>query len=313
MHSKEKKQSVLSDGDMPSDAYSDSCNDSLDSNVQTTIELPKTVQFFDFYSLLRVNARLNDKQKKTVRAVGFGSFLEMNIDKIKGSLIYHVMDSLDIGGKVLNMNGTLHVLEPKDVERVMGIKDGGTPINLTHCDIEDPYQELLLGPDKLCKLNDLEVLLGNSAADDAIFIMGYVLYVVGAILCPTSGVRVKNTYLSVRLNDIPDQCRVEVRKQLMELQNTGGVKQKFDDNPPTRGRDEAGGAVGSDNAKDYSLMLLGHLGNTQEAKESKSELLELVVEKISKFPKEEVAWKDFETTNRLKLCAFNLKEEKDEQ
>ncbi|KAH9751586.1 hypothetical protein KPL71_014350 [Citrus sinensis] len=74
--------------------------------------------------------QLTDEQRVVVREMGFGSLLQLNCGRLKRNLCGWLVEKIDIARCILQLNGVEVELSPKSFSYVMGISDGGKPLQL---------------------------------------------------------------------------------------------------------------------------------------------------------------------------------------
>ena len=147
--------------------------------------------------------KLTTKQKEAVRRVGFGVFIDMKHVVVNTSLIVYLVNQVDTRNNIITIHGESFVLTKEMFEEIMGVYDGGEEILLEGKDENVSFLGALLGSNihlvisQLC--SDLD---GDEDKDvDELFVVRFVLAVIGRILCPPSGVYLKLSYVSL-LNDV---------------------------------------------------------------------------------------------------------------
>ncbi|KAL9445261.1 hypothetical protein AB3S75_018281 [Citrus x aurantiifolia] len=75
-------------------------------------------------------SQLTDEQRVVVREMGFGSLLQLNCGRLKRNLCGWLVEKIDITRCILQLNGVDVELSPKSFSYVMGISDGGNPLQL---------------------------------------------------------------------------------------------------------------------------------------------------------------------------------------
>ncbi|PON46224.1 High mobility group box domain containing protein [Parasponia andersonii] len=145
----------------------------------------------------RLVAGFGEEQKEAIRACGFGSFLNIKNPSVKGSLLSYLIENIDpIKGKI-NMNGKTYMLTTETLERVMQLRDGGEQKILGDDDELNPFREELIGDTGRITLAELVVELEKSEESDELFIIRFILVVIGSILMVTSISFVNIDYISI--------------------------------------------------------------------------------------------------------------------
>ncbi|KAH9783984.1 hypothetical protein KPL71_009499 [Citrus sinensis] len=75
-------------------------------------------------------SQLTDEQRVVVREMDFGSLLQLNCGRLKRNLCGWLVEKIDIARCILQLNGVDVELSPKSFSYVMGISDGGNPLQL---------------------------------------------------------------------------------------------------------------------------------------------------------------------------------------
>lgn len=135
---------------------------------------------------------MSNKQRMTIKKCGFGSLIEMKEMVVKGKLIGYLIDNFDDTNKKLKINSSTYVINSTTFEKVIGIGDGGEPITLAKDDKFNPIRSVLLKEKSRLTVDDLVAQLVGTKTEDEMFIMRFVLLVLGTILCLTLGTHVTN-------------------------------------------------------------------------------------------------------------------------
>ncbi|KAH9751583.1 hypothetical protein KPL71_014350 [Citrus sinensis] len=140
--------------------------------------------------------QLTDEQRVVVREMGFGSLLQLNCGRLKRNLCGWLVEKIDIARCILQLNGVEVELSPKSFSYVMGISDGGKPLQL-----EGESSEVCAYVDNFTPTSrgiNITVLAGIlqklKSADDQ-FKVTFMMFALCTILCPPGGVHISSGFL----------------------------------------------------------------------------------------------------------------------
>ncbi|PON34966.1 hypothetical protein TorRG33x02_352440 [Trema orientale] len=147
-----------------------------------------------------VISSMTDGQKSVITNYGFGFFLRMKMPFIKSTLISYLIDRIDTEARMLTIHGNTYSLSRESFKAVMGLLDGGEEI-IVYDDMENnPFWDEIVGAYGRIVLSELVIDLQKSKEADELFVIRFILLVIGTVLWPTSGVYVNTNYISLLSN-----------------------------------------------------------------------------------------------------------------
>ncbi|KDO39854.1 hypothetical protein CISIN_1g045932mg, partial [Citrus sinensis] len=110
---------------------------------------------------------LSDEQRAAVCEMGMGSVLELNSGRLKKKLCGWLVDRIDVCRRVLVLNGNEVELSANSFDHVMGLIDGGMPLQLEG-DIKkvESYVQMFSASSRGINIKKLAEMLSNSTAAD---------------------------------------------------------------------------------------------------------------------------------------------------
>ncbi|KAL6216089.1 hypothetical protein ACLB2K_009316 [Fragaria x ananassa] len=136
---------------------------------------------------------LSSSKRNVVEQMGFGPLMEMGCIKLNRDLCQMFVDNLD--GRYLSINAT-------EFERVMGVRNTGTRVELGCVDV-DETKELrrnLCGENEDISVESMkQIIVAREEADD-VFKSFFVMYTLVVLLCPSTPYTVDTRFL-VALSD----------------------------------------------------------------------------------------------------------------
>ncbi|CAL9012526.1 unnamed protein product [Prunus brigantina] len=141
---------------------------------------------------------LSDEKKAVIEEMGFVSLLEMKCGKLSHSMCRFLVDKLNPFESSIVLHGKTLKIFVDDFVRIMGVKDGGEEVDFTGS-MDDQHivkvRNSFLGGKKLLKNNELkQIMVGTEEAGD-FFKVGFVMFALFTLLCPTTSVYVNLKYL----------------------------------------------------------------------------------------------------------------------
>ena len=146
-------------------------------------------------------AKLTPKQKEAVRKVGFGVFLDVKHVVVDISLISFLVNQVDTRNNNNSIYGKTFVLTKERFEEIIGVYDGREEILLEGEDEGSELVGALLGSSSHLVLSQLCSDLEEEKDAGQLFLVRFMLLIIGAILCPSSVVYLKSSY-AVLLEDV---------------------------------------------------------------------------------------------------------------
>ncbi|BFG37862.1 hypothetical protein CerSpe_241360 [Prunus speciosa] len=141
---------------------------------------------------------LSDEKKAAIQEMGFVSLLEMKCGKLSYSMCRFLVDKLNPSESSIVLHGKTLKISVNDFVRIMGVKDGGEEVDFTGSMDEQQIVKVrnsfLVGK-KLLKNNELkQIIVGTEEAGD-FFKVGFAMFALCTLLCPTTSVYVNLKYL----------------------------------------------------------------------------------------------------------------------
>ncbi|KAL9999054.1 putative protein-serine/threonine phosphatase [Helianthus debilis subsp. tardiflorus] len=145
--------------------------------------------------LVNVMKRFTPDQKEAVRAIGFGSLLDLKCRTLRRSLCLWLLERFNTIRRSLEICGKRIPLSPRDVELVMGLPASGRDVvNSGPDDLVAGLRLKYNASNRGISVRFLEEQLGEPEAGDD-FKRAFLLYVLGTLLCPTARLDVSPSFL----------------------------------------------------------------------------------------------------------------------
>ena len=142
----------------------------------------------------KVLQHLQPNQKVTIQEIGFGGILGLWCTKLDNSLCHSLVENTLLC--TLSVHNTSIKLSPMDVELILGLKAKGVEVDIERCTNKqiDLYNMYCDGKGKLSLLMlENQIWQEKDYGDE--FKIRFVLFVLGALLCPMMKVSVKHSFL----------------------------------------------------------------------------------------------------------------------
>jgi len=141
---------------------------------------------------------LSDEKKAAIEEMGFDSLLKMKCGKLSHLMCRFLVDKLNPCESSIVLHGKTLQIFVDDFVRIMGVKDGGEEVkfigSMDDQQIVNVRNYFLVGK-KLLKNNELKnLLVGTEEAGD-FFKVGFAMFALCTLLCPTTSVYVNLKYL----------------------------------------------------------------------------------------------------------------------
>lgn len=108
-------------------------------------------------------SNLTDEQRVAVCEMGLGSILQLNCGRLKRKLCGWLVERIDMTRCVLVLNGNEVELSPSSFGHIMGLKDGGMPLQLEGDNAEvATYLEMFSATSRGIHIKNLAEILHNS-------------------------------------------------------------------------------------------------------------------------------------------------------
>ena len=148
--------------------------------------------------VIRVIEELEPKQNTAIQKIGFGSLLQLQCRKIDHELCLWLINSFNPNTYMLELYNTCIKLSSVDVEFIMGLRARGLKIGMNK-DVSHNNDLCKKYCDKKGRLP--LVMLENQIREDKEggndFKVRFVLFVLGALLCPTMKLFVNRSFLHI--------------------------------------------------------------------------------------------------------------------
>ncbi|KDO41662.1 hypothetical protein CISIN_1g042104mg [Citrus sinensis] len=115
--------------------------------------------------------------------MGLGSLVQLNCGRLKRKLCGWLVEKIDIGRCILELNGIDVELSPKSFNYIMGILDGESEISEVFT-----YLEKFNATSRGINIMVLAKILRNSKLADDLFKATFMLFTLCTVLCPPRGV-----------------------------------------------------------------------------------------------------------------------------
>ena len=145
--------------------------------------------------------KLTTSQKEAIKRVGFGVFIDMKHVAVNISLIAFLVKELDTRNNTISIHGKIFILNKDSFEEIIGVYDGGEEIFIESQDESDSFVGALLGSNKRLVIRQLCTDLDEDKDADELFVVRFVLAVIGTILCPLCAIYLKLSYVTL-LSDV---------------------------------------------------------------------------------------------------------------
>lgn len=130
--------------------------------------------------------------------MGFGALQLIGCPKLYPKVCQLMVEGLDPLNETVRIHGKNFVIKSSDFARIMGIKDGGTDIDLcgdlTATIFQHLTKRLAAGAGEIT-ISSLKHIVGERIAVDRDFKVGYVLFAMSSLLCPGGADEVDKTLL----------------------------------------------------------------------------------------------------------------------
>ncbi|CAL5329221.1 unnamed protein product [Camellia sinensis] len=160
--------------------------------IQTRIELT---------SICKIIRRLDKTQQQAVTDMGFHGILSLRCTHIDHDLCHWLVQNFDPSTHSLNVHGLRMLLTIEDVHELMGLPSNGLPVKLTESvdEITNLCDELAV-KNKFVLFTSLKSYLLETKDAGTEFKRKFVLYIIGALLCPTTKVGVHQSFIQMVKN-----------------------------------------------------------------------------------------------------------------
>ncbi|KAK9229924.1 hypothetical protein WN944_022890 [Citrus x changshan-huyou] len=146
--------------------------------------------------LAAVVAKLTEEQKEAVREMGLGKLIQLNCGRLKRKLCSWLVERIDTCNYTIELNGTKLELSRDSFSNVMGVSDGGMPIQL-----DGDKSRVAVYLDKFnatssgINIKILSEFLRNCRQADEDFKVSFMLFTLCSVLCSPIGVHISSSFL----------------------------------------------------------------------------------------------------------------------
>ncbi|CAL5393257.1 unnamed protein product [Camellia sinensis] len=160
--------------------------------IQTRIELT---------SICKIIRRLDKAQQQAVTDMGFHRILSLRCTHIDHDLCHWLVQNFDPSTHSLNVHGLRMLLTIEDVHELMGLLSNGLPVKLTESvdEITNLCDELAV-KNKFVPFTSLKSYLLETKDAGTEFKRKFVLYIIGALLCPTTKAGIHQSFIQMVKN-----------------------------------------------------------------------------------------------------------------
>ncbi|CAL5357622.1 unnamed protein product [Camellia sinensis] len=160
--------------------------------IQTQIKLT---------SICKIIRRLDKAQQQAVTDMGFHGILSLRYTHIDHDLCHWLVQNFDPSTHSLNVHGLRMLLTVEDVHELMGLPSNGLSVKLTESvdEITSLCDELAV-KNKFVPFTSLKSYLIKTKDVRTEFKKKFVLYIIGALLCPTTKAGVHQSFIPMVKN-----------------------------------------------------------------------------------------------------------------
>ncbi|KAH9803554.1 PMD domain-containing protein [Citrus sinensis] len=141
-------------------------------------------------------SHLIEKQRKAVCDIGLGSIIDLKCGRLKRKLCAWLVERIDTARCVLQLNGHELELSPNSFGYIMGVTDGGMPMELQGDSAEvAAYLDKFNATSRGINIKTMEDILLTSKDADNDFKVAFMLFTLCTLLCPPGGVHISYSFL----------------------------------------------------------------------------------------------------------------------
>jgi len=143
--------------------------------------------------------KLSDQKRTSIEEIGFGTLSALSCTRLNRPLCNYLVQKLDPSTCSIELHGKVFELNSYEFGRVMGLEDSGSDVVLGGLVMDDEMKQLYeihCGGYKRAMMNSLVEKLCACKGPNDNFKVGFVLFALGTVLCPTSALSVSGKYLS---------------------------------------------------------------------------------------------------------------------
>ncbi|KAM5548716.1 hypothetical protein ABKV19_000233 [Rosa sericea] len=136
-----------------------------------------------------VVSTFSDERKAAVEEMGFGLLLQLRCDQLQCALCGWLVDRFDPDASSIEVHGKTFKLKPSDFENIMGVKDGGHDVELSDSEDNNIHGLKIIRCGKersRISMREIVKRLRQTNIVDDTFRVGFVLFLLGTLLCPSS-------------------------------------------------------------------------------------------------------------------------------
>nr|XP_048326885.1 uncharacterized protein LOC107413262 isoform X2 [Ziziphus jujuba var. spinosa] len=146
-------------------------------------------------------ATFSEEKRKAVQEIGFGSLINNNLCGIRKDLCIWLVQKFDPLTTSIDLHGKVFKISSKDVERLMGLIDSGSSVELIKPtpDMEDMMKKHCTSEQRI-SIAQLNKRLSKATVANDDFKIRFTLFVIGTILCPGLSGKLPASYLHLLKN-----------------------------------------------------------------------------------------------------------------
>ncbi|KAF5954116.1 hypothetical protein HYC85_006972 [Camellia sinensis] len=192
----EEKNKYIQMGKLQSEQYAQ-----LKTVVQQKPSKVKIQTRIELTSICKIIRRLDKAQQQAVSDMGFHGILSLRCTHIDHDLCHWLVQNFDLSTHSLNVHGLRMLLTVEDVHELMGLPSNGLPVKLTESvdEITNLCDELAM-KNKFVPFTSLKSYLLETKDAGTEFKRKFVLYIIGALLCPTTKAGVHQSFIKMVKN-----------------------------------------------------------------------------------------------------------------
>lgn len=143
----------------------------------------------------------SEEKRKAVEQIGFGSLINNNLCGIRKDLCIWLVEKFDPVTTSIDLHGKVFKISAKDVERLMGLIDSGSSVELIRptTNMKDMRKKQCTGGQHITMAQLFHQLSKATVPDDD-FKIRFTLFMIGTILSPSLGGNLSPSYLHLLKN-----------------------------------------------------------------------------------------------------------------
>lgn len=141
-------------------------------------------------------SELIDEQKQAVSDIGLGRLIQISCGRLKRKLYSWLVERIDTTSYTIELNGANLELNCDSFSYIMGVSDGGMPIQLEGDRSRVAiYLEKFNATSSGINIKILSDILRNCREADDDFKVTFILFTLCTVLCPPIGVHISSSFL----------------------------------------------------------------------------------------------------------------------